>query len=671
MSAPEGPASLVGQRLAGRYRITRHLASGGMGAVYIGVQEALDREVVIKVVRAELVDASFVDRFNAEALATSRLSHPNIVTVHDFGVDADVPFLVFERLEGRSLQEVLSAGPLPWPRAVRVLRDIAAALAEAARCGIVHRDLKPSNVFIVDKPGADLAKVLDFGIAKILNPSGDGGTDTTAGLVVGTPGFIAPERLLGGQADARADLYALGVVAWHMMAGHGPFVAADRASLISKHISAPVPRLSSAAAVPPALDDLVAGLLAKRAEQRPGSALAVLDALAAIANAAAPGDTTRVVDADAGERKLERVARRLTLALGVAAAAVLAVAGWQPRATVAGAGTLSPGGAVAVDASLIRPLPPAPRLDVDVVGIGRALYHDAALSEAGKVSCASCHPVDHFGTTAEGLTTRGADGRAVSWNTPTTFDAALHYRQTWKGELYDVESSIERAIFSPGFIGASSWPAIMTRLRGRGYAPRFERAHVTFDRDGVKRALGAYVRSLSPRGAPWDRYAAGDGMAIASAAIAGARLFVDYGCIGCHQGSGVGGNMVARFGLVDDPYADRGQCKDQSYCRADDDCADRACAKPAPVRRGIDDGVMRGEIARMFRVPSLRNAAGSAPYFHDGSARTLSQAIRTMGRVQLGRTLTGDEVDEIEAFINSLSAPLPKEEIELAALEHR
>ncbi|MDP2343155.1 MAG: protein kinase [Deltaproteobacteria bacterium] len=273
---------LIGRLVGGRYKIVRPLAAGGMGAVYDAVQESLQREVALKVIRAGNVDERFRLRFEAEALVTSRLKDPHVVTVHDFGIDDDLPYLVLEKLEGRDLStELGTRGRMSWPRAVRVLRGIAAALAAAARVGVVHRDLKPSNIFLVDNPAhPDFVKVLDFGIAKLLVSEGPR-KDTDAGSVVGTPGYVAPERLLGEPDDPRSDLYALGVIAWELLAGRPPFEETGHMQLALLHLQEPAPRLSSVVDVPAALDALVSALLEKTAAARPSAVdvVAMLDAL--------------------------------------------------------------------------------------------------------------------------------------------------------------------------------------------------------------------------------------------------------------------------------------------------------------------------------------------------------------------------------------------------------
>lgn len=289
MSQEKGEDTLIGRVVDGRFRLVRQLGAGGMGAVYLAEQVNLKREVAIKVLKPGIVDEAFRTRFKAEAMATSRLNHPNIITVHDFGIDTGaalpLPWLALEKLDGQSLRERLSArGRLSVGEGVAVLIGICSALIDAHAAGIIHRDLKPENVFLVDrKDGAVDVKVLDFGIAKILDLDGSH-TQTQSGIVVGTPGYVAPERMQTGHEDARGDLYALGVVAFEVFGGRAPFEAPTPLALSLKHMLEPPPHLNELVGVevPDAVDAFVASLLSKTADGRPAGARAARDALRAL-----------------------------------------------------------------------------------------------------------------------------------------------------------------------------------------------------------------------------------------------------------------------------------------------------------------------------------------------------------------------------------------------------
>lgn len=254
-----------------------------MGAVYRATQEPLGREVALKVMSAALSkDAGAIERFQREAKASSSLSHPNIVTVFDFGDDNGSLFLAMELIPGKGLDTLLEHGAMPWRRAVGILRGICAALSEAHAKGIVHRDLKPANVIITSTTTqVDVPKVVDFGIAKLKDSGAKNLTMT--GAVVGTPGYVAPELFHGIEPSSAADLYALGVLAFDMLCGRPPFKGDTAAQLLKQHLFDPPPAPSSVMeGLPANLDVLVLSLLEKDPNRRPLSALDVDRSLAAI-----------------------------------------------------------------------------------------------------------------------------------------------------------------------------------------------------------------------------------------------------------------------------------------------------------------------------------------------------------------------------------------------------
>src|SRR5439155_14865342 len=208
---------LLGQTLAGKYKIDKLIKRGGMGAVYRGKHVLMEKTVAIKVLRPSLaVDNEVVARFSREAKAASRISHPHAVSVTDFGEDENgVVFLVMEYLDGRTLKEIVrSEGPLALDRIVEIVRQVAGALDAAHQQGVIHRDLKSDNIMLSRTDGGEWAKVLDFGIAKIQQPGGARDNDiTAANLVIGTPQYMSPEQCSqSGPIDARSDVYSLGVI---------------------------------------------------------------------------------------------------------------------------------------------------------------------------------------------------------------------------------------------------------------------------------------------------------------------------------------------------------------------------------------------------------------------------------------------------------------------------
>ncbi|MFJ2187475.1 serine/threonine-protein kinase [Kitasatospora sp. NPDC087861] len=264
-----------GEVLDGRYRLDALLGRGGFGVVWKATDLRLDREVAVKVLLEEhATDREAIGRFVREARTAGGLSNPHIVTVHDYGRVAtgagETHYLVLELVRGRALSAVLKDGVPDQEVALKWMRQVCKALDAAHRSGIVHRDIKPENVMI---DGGGKAKVLDFGIARLLTQSA---VLTSTGNVVGTVPYLAPECWSGAAVDGRADLYALGVMLYELCAGRRPFRATSAAEYMYKHLEETPPRVRS---TDPALADLVAGLLAKRPADRPATAVEVLERL--------------------------------------------------------------------------------------------------------------------------------------------------------------------------------------------------------------------------------------------------------------------------------------------------------------------------------------------------------------------------------------------------------
>lgn len=303
----------LGAALGPGYHVEREIGAGGMGRVFAATEVTTGRRVAVKVLAPALASCCDAGRFRREMALAASLEHPNIVPLLrecETCGGGRLFYFVMPYIEGESLRERLDREhTLPVPEALRVLRDVAAALAHAHARGIVHRDIKPANVLM----GGGGALVADFGVAKALSTAahasddeclrcadaealrGDAAGLTVAGFMLGTPAYTAPEQAVGDAAtDHRADLYALGVLAYEMLAGMPPFAGRTPAALIAAHLTEMPAPLAAHAAVPPALATLVMQLLEKRPEDRPRSALAVLELLerlraeAAITLGAAP-----------------------------------------------------------------------------------------------------------------------------------------------------------------------------------------------------------------------------------------------------------------------------------------------------------------------------------------------------------------------------------------------
>jgi serine/threonine-protein kinase len=260
----------AGMSLAGRYRLDEPLGSGGAGHVWRAVDLVLERQVAVKLLRADAVgDPEARARFRAEARNASRLSHPCVAQVYDYCDDGcpEVPFLVMELVDGPSLAELLAAGPLDPGRAMDLIARVAAGLHAAHSAGLVHRDIKPGNLLIT-RDGQ--VKVTDFGIARMAQDA----ALTSADILVGTPGYLAPERAAGGPATPASDLYSLGMVGYECLTGVPPF-RGQALDVAEAHLRRPLPALP--ATVPAEVGALVAALTAKDPRNRPSSAREVAE----------------------------------------------------------------------------------------------------------------------------------------------------------------------------------------------------------------------------------------------------------------------------------------------------------------------------------------------------------------------------------------------------------
>ena len=266
--------ALLGQVLAGKYRIEKCLSAGGMGTVYRGTHVLMGKTVAVKVLNPSLAaDEKIVARFSREARAASKISHPHALSVTDFGeAENGVVFLVMEYLDGQMLKQVLrQEGPMPLPRAVEILRQVGGALDAAHGEGVVHRDLKSDNIMLLSSSGTDYAKVLDFGIAKIKEPEGTYDPGLTApDLVIGTPQYMSPEQCSQSpDIDARSDIYSLGIILYEMLVGHVPFTGGSPTAIMLQHLQRQAPSvLAERVDLPEAIGRVVARALEKRPEDR-------------------------------------------------------------------------------------------------------------------------------------------------------------------------------------------------------------------------------------------------------------------------------------------------------------------------------------------------------------------------------------------------------------------
>jgi cytochrome c peroxidase len=283
----------------------------------------------------------------------------------------------------------------------------------------------------------------------------------------------------------------------------------------------------------------------------------------------------------------------------------------------------------------IQPIPEPPRLDPRKVELGNRLFHDPRLSRDNSVACATCHSLSQGGTDHRTHSV-GIDGQVGQLNSPTVFNSALNFRQFWDGRAETLEGQVDGPTHNPAEMG-SSWPDIVAKL---SRDPLYLAAFAGLYRDGVqpaniRDAIATFERSLTTPNSRFDRFLRGEATSITEEEKAGYALFKTLGCVACHQGAAIGGNMFQKFGVMGDYFADRGH------------------QTSADLGRFNVTG--RDEDRHTFKVPSLRNVARTAPYFHDGSARTLEEAVAVMAKYQLGRTLSRSDVELLVKFLNALT----------------
>jgi serine/threonine-protein kinase len=271
------PDPLIGRVINDRFKINALIARGGMGKVYRAEQSPLGRVCAIKVLNPNYAgehDPEFHKRFFLEASIASKLTHPNTVTIFDYGrTEDDIYYMAMEYLEGHTLHRAIrEASHFPEERAAHIARQICRALREAHSLGVIHRDLKPANVFLVEHGDeTDFVKVLDFGLVKNVSGDGKGEDLTQTGLFMGSPKYMAPEQIRGDKVDARTDIYALGIIMYEMITGKVPFDRPNSVNILMAHVNEDAPplrQMNPAVNVSPAIEETVARCMAKDPDQR-------------------------------------------------------------------------------------------------------------------------------------------------------------------------------------------------------------------------------------------------------------------------------------------------------------------------------------------------------------------------------------------------------------------
>ena len=305
---------------------------------------------------------------------------------------------------------------------------------------------------------------------------------------------------------------------------------------------------------------------------------------------------------------------------------------FAPALALAALAAVAPG---AHAAEPIKPIPEAVAVDPEKAALGRALFFDPRLSRDDTVSCASCHDLANGGDDGRTVSV-GIEGKAGAINSPTVFNAGLNFAQFWDGRAGTLEQQVDDPVQSPREMG-SLWPDVIAKLYSDGeYPDRFKALYPEgIARNSIRNALAEFMRSLNTPNSRFDRWLGGDESALDAREKHGYALFKHYGCVSCHQGANVGGNMFQVFGVLNNYFHRRGNITDADLGRFN------VTGNPAD--------------RHAFKVPSLRMAAHTAPYLHDGSAATLRDAVDAMFEFQLGREAPDEDKDAIVAFIKTLA----------------
>jgi cytochrome c peroxidase len=283
----------------------------------------------------------------------------------------------------------------------------------------------------------------------------------------------------------------------------------------------------------------------------------------------------------------------------------------------------------------LKPLPPIPTLDPKRVQLGLRLFNDPRLSVNNTLSCASCHRLEKGGADDKPFSL-GFDGKPVEVNTPTVFNAGLNFHQFWDGRVDTLEEQVHIVVLSPTEMG-STWETVVKRIADDpGYAKDFKDAYPDgVTKPNIQSALADYERTLQTPNSRFDQYLLGNTDALTPREKFGYQRFKEYGCIACHQGVNIGGNMFQKFGIMGDYFVDRGN--------------------PTRADEGRFNITGDENDHQVFKVPSLRNVAVTAPYFHDGSAPTLERAVEVMFKYQLGREPLKNDTTLIVEFLKTLT----------------
>lgn len=613
-SMPAGPTGVPNSfpKLEG-YVIEKELGRGGMGVVYKAKHLKLERSVAIKMILGvAAADPEYRHRFQIEVRAVAQLQHPNVVQIFEVDEHEGQPYSAFEFLEGGSLDDKYKGKPQPFHEAAKLIETLARGIHAAHEQRIVHRDLKPANILFT-KDGT--AKISDFGLAKRVD-SDIGKTQT--GMIMGTPGYMAPEQASGHThlIGPPADIYALGAMLYELLTGRPPFVANTGWDVISKVVAEePRPPSTLRRQVPRDLETICLRCLEKSPDRRYSSAAELADELRRFLD----GDSIQARPVGRFERTLRWARRNPGLTSAVAMMLVVVGVFGGALAVIRNA-TAGHGAPFVVNTPLGLPpvtVPGDNPLTVEKVALGKQLFFDPRLSKDNSVSCGSCHmPSNGYG---DGLAASvGIGGQKVSRNSPTIVNSAYWHQLFWDGRAHSLEEQALGPLFNPAEMGLSRHAEIEERLNAiPGYRKQFQKVFQTdVTTHNIAKAIAAFERTLVAGNAPFDRFKAGDESALSEQAQRGLKLFLNKAhCSACHVGPSFSDGAYHNLGVSIN-------------------------AENPDIGRQAEHNLLGNRGA--FKTPSLRDIARSAPYMHDGSIATLEEVVEFYNR---GGT-PNDQLDE-------------------------
>lgn len=689
------PLGLIGQTLDERYAILELVDEGGYGYVYKAHRVMWDKPVAVKFFKHKSTDpekrARATKAFIAEGAVLAELSRKTTAIVQSFdigtldrGPDGELLYMALEWLEGSTLHALMqdersgAKGDAPWPleRVIDTLQPVAVALAVAHGSGVAHRDIKPANIFIVDESGSAEAttKLLDFGVAKVVEDLAEGFEHTGHQEGPFTPKYAAPEQFAKrhGSTGPWSDVYALAMVGVELLVGRYPHGSEGFGSLIFAVCDAatrPTPR-ALGFELTDELEAVFAKALCVKSDERYRDAGAFWRALLEAAGISAStfpiafggrSDAMRTVPAivrsEAPPSSMVPPAKKPWWLLGVVGAALVGTLAGGTLLLRSQKDDMAPATpSLVTTASPIASQVPQERLasygmlpeaitspdnplTEAKVALGRMLFYDKRLSRDGTVACNSCHLLAKHGVDGKRVST-GTESQAGHRNSPTVYNAAGAFALMWDGRASSIEAQAALHLENPKEHGLDD-KQVVERLEAiDGYETAFAAAFpadataITFE--NVGRALGAFQRKLVTP-SRWDAFLEGKSDALTDEERRGFNTFFSVGCPTCHMGSFVGMTMFQKLGLMH--------------------------AWPASADRGRFDHTQQPTDMMMFRVPSLRNVMDTGPFFHDGSVASLNEAVRLMAFHQLGKELSPEDVKAIVAWLATLSGQIPADYI--------